>query len=105
MSGAVCTPINTFSEADATDSLPAKLLEDGHETWGILYSIEPVGDGLIVAVFGHQRPVLLPEELFDQLQGMIGQHAVVVRDGLDFGVGKIPLMIPPQGSVPIGGRS
>ena len=88
MSGAVCTPIKTFLAGNAEESVPARLLQDSHQIWGVLQSVEPVGDGLVKAVFGY-RPVLLPDELSNKLHGMIGQQAVAVRIGLNFRCGRL----------------
>jgi hypothetical protein len=83
MSGAICTPINTFLAGNAEEAIPARLLQDGHQIWGVLRSVEPVGDSLVKAVFG-SRPILLPEELFDPLQCMVGQPTVAIRLDRDF---------------------
>jgi hypothetical protein len=90
MSGVVCTSITTFLKGNAEDATPARLLQDGHHIWGILRSVKPVGDGLVKAVFGC-RSILLPEELLDELQGMIGQPTVAIRLGRDFRSGRLQI--------------
>jgi hypothetical protein len=67
-------------EAVLLSTAPAqpRLLPRGHQTWGILRSIEPVGGGLICATLGTQER-LVPEELYTDLAGMIGRPVAVVR--------------------------
>ena len=90
MSDAVCTPINTFLAGKAEDATPASLLQDGHQIWGALRSVEPVGDSLVKAFFG-SRSILLPEELIDALQCMVGQPTVAIRLGRDFRSGRLQI--------------
>jgi len=90
MSGIVCAPINNLPATAATcDALPAKLLADCHQIWGILRSIEPVGGGLIRATLG-ARETLVPEELSADLQDMIGQPVAICRLLGQWGCGRIP---------------
>ena len=90
MSDAVCTPRNTFLAGNAEEAIPARLLQDGHQIWGVLRSVEPVGDSLVKAVFG-SRSILLPEELFDALQCMVGQPTVAIRLDRDFRSGRLQI--------------
>jgi hypothetical protein len=90
MSDAVCTPINPPLAGNAEEAIPASLLQDGHQIWGVLRSVEPVGDSLVKAVFGC-RSILLPEELFDALQSMVGQPTVAIRLDRDFRSGRLQI--------------
>jgi hypothetical protein len=90
MSGAVCTPINPPLAGNAEEAIPARLLQDGHQIWGVLRSVEPVGDSLVKAFFG-SRSILLPEELFDVLQCMVGQPTVAIRLDQDFRSGRLQI--------------
>ena len=56
----------------------ARLLPRGHQTWGILSAIDPAEGGLIRVTLGTQER-LVPEELYADLAGMLGQPVAIVH--------------------------
>ena len=67
---------------------PARLLPRGHQMWGILRSVEPVGGGLVCATLG-TRETLVPEELSTELQGMICQPVAIVHVEDEYRCGRL----------------
>ena len=69
-------------------STSARLLPRGHQTWGILSSIDPAEGGLIRVTLGTQER-LVAEELYADLAGMIGQPVAIVHLGDEYRCGVI----------------
>ena len=61
-----------------TSPAPARLLPRGHQAWGILSAIDPAEFGLIRVTLGTQER-LVPEELYTDLAGMLGQPVAIVH--------------------------
>jgi hypothetical protein len=74
--------------ASINDLSAVHLLPNGHQTWGILHSIEPVGGGLICTTIGNCKD-LFPEEYAEELQDLIGWPAVIVRTENEYGCGRL----------------